>query len=129
MIPPKAPKKPVKPQAPAKQITCNIIRFLGDDDGETLQFVLDKWFNGISPEDIKVVCEREDHGYGGDYEYRMALQHSWTGADPKYDEKMTKYHVQLEKYEQARRQYLLDVEEYKQKLKVWHEEQLKGLTE
>lgn len=129
MLPPKKPKQPVKPVAPSQQIVQTILEFLGDWDEKPLQDLLDTEFRGIDPTEIRIVCERDDNGYGGDYEYRMALQYSWVDDDPKYDEKMTKYHSQLEKYEEARRQYLLDVEEYKQKLKTWHEEQLKDLTD
>ena len=125
---PKAPKKPVKPQAPEQEITSTVIAFLGDHEGP-LEDVLVKYFDQVPRDKIMIVCEKDESFYGGEYEYRMGLQYSWRQADPKYDEKMTKYHKKLEEYKEARSQYKLDVEEYKQKLKLWHEEQLKDLTD
>ena len=124
MKPPNPPKKPVNPQAPTNLINVRNLKFLGDYEDQTIQYLLDREFKGIDPHKIKIVfaCEEDD-------EYsRLALLHESIEIDPKYDEKMIKYHIQLEKYEEARRQYKLDVEEYKQKLKLWHEEQLKDLT-
>jgi hypothetical protein len=40
---------------------------------------------------------------------------------------MTKYHAKLEQYEEARRQYKLNVKKYKEDLALWHKEQLEKL--
>lgn len=128
MLPPKKPKQPIKPLTPPLKVSESITVFLVDYEEKSLQELLDEKFKDIELDAIKIVLEETDYGYG-DSDYRMALKYSWIQEDPNWHSKMTKYHSQLEKYEEARRQYKLDVEEYKQKLKAWHEEQLKDLTD
>lgn len=128
MQPPKKPKQPIKPLTPPLKVSESITVFLGDYEDKSLKELLNEEFKDIELDAIKIVLEKVGYGYGYS-EYRMALKYSWIQEDPDWHSKMTKYHSQLEKYEEARRQYLIDVEEYKQKLKLWHEEQLKDLTD
>ena len=121
---PKAPTKPTRPQAPDKTVTNFISIDLWDYDGDKLSYVLDSRFPDIPLTELYISTDYR--GYDGG---TVQLIRKVEVPDPKYDEKITKYHKKLEEYEEARRQYKLDIEEYKQKLKLWHEEQLKGLTE
>jgi hypothetical protein len=125
MKPPNPPKKPVKPKAPSPLITKVKQVILEEWDEKPLSEVLELEFPGVSLYDIKVFNDYDlwEDGVAITLVKRDVIQ------DPKYDEKMTNYHKKLEEYEEARRQYKLDVEEYKQKLKLWHEEQLKDLTD
>lgn len=123
---PKPPKKPVKPTPPKLKINRSIevalVDYMYEDKG--LAHILEEHFHGISLADIKI------GEYMDMYEnYHVSLVYNYEEDDEDYGAKMDKYHVKLEKYEEDRRQYLKDVEGYKQKLKIWHEEQLKGLTE
>lgn len=126
MQPPKKPKQPVKPTPPELKLNKSIEVALDDYmyEDKSLAHILEEHFHGISLADIKI-GEKIDMWEN----YHASLVYDYMEDDENYGAKMTKYHSQLEKYEEARRQYLLDVEEYKQKLKTWHEEQLKGLTD
>ena len=121
---PKAPKKPVKPRTPEKIINKSRSVFFDEYEDRRLVDYLEEEFPLLSIADLKIRFQED----GWD-NLRACLAYDWSEEDPKYDEKMTKYHKKLEEYEEARRQYKLDVEKYKQKLKEWHEAQLKDLTD
>lgn len=128
MNPPKQPKKPSKPNKPSPTVDDSIICRIDElrYDGKSLGATVEEYFPGISLADIVLDA---DYSFWGDGDYETVLKYHRLAPNLEYDEQMTKYHEKLEKYEEAKRQYLLDVEKYKEDLALWHKEQLEKLNE
>lgn len=119
---PNPPRKPVKPKKPPETIEEFRSIDLWNFDGEPLAKVIEENFPGISLADLEI--NQDWKGYDGG---TVQLIHSWQAPNPKYNDQMVKYLKKLEEYEEARRQYKLDVEKYKEDLALWHKEQLEKL--